>query len=365
MGTEADLTLQWMIAGLPDHLGRLEEEGWGDGEAEGLRGPEVDDKLEGRGLLHRQLGGGGSLEDLIHVGGGAAEEVGQVHAVGHQASSLHKFSPVEARREPEPGRRVEDLGDVDREEGVSSKVERLGVFPGGRGEGTRELVGPPDLQRLRVYAQPAAGLLRRVPLQDHGGVRRIPEHGHTREPGHELGEQLEPFRAELRGQNRQARDVAAWPRQAGDEARPNRIATGRHDDGNGRGRLLGRLDCRSRPGDEDIHREADQLSGELGETVRRRLAVLKGEVLALAVAQRAQPLLEGLEVAGGSGSIGGEGREEADAERLPRRPRLSHERCDEETERKDDEESDWATQHERVLRKIQQDHKPAGRWVRV
>ncbi len=36
VGSEADLTLQWMMAGLPDHLIGLEEEGRGNREAKGL-----------------------------------------------------------------------------------------------------------------------------------------------------------------------------------------------------------------------------------------------------------------------------------------------------------------------------------------
>jgi hypothetical protein len=37
--------------GLPDDLVRLEEEGWGNGEAEGLGGVEVDHQLKCRRLL--------------------------------------------------------------------------------------------------------------------------------------------------------------------------------------------------------------------------------------------------------------------------------------------------------------------------
>jgi hypothetical protein len=40
-----------------DHLGRLEEQGWRDGEAECLGGLQVDDQLERRGPLHRQVTG--------------------------------------------------------------------------------------------------------------------------------------------------------------------------------------------------------------------------------------------------------------------------------------------------------------------
>jgi hypothetical protein len=40
VGNEADLTLTWMTTGLPEHLVRLEEERWGDREAERLGGLE-------------------------------------------------------------------------------------------------------------------------------------------------------------------------------------------------------------------------------------------------------------------------------------------------------------------------------------
>jgi hypothetical protein len=53
VGNEADLILTWMTTGLPDHLVRLEEQGWGDGQLEGLGRLEVDDQLECGGLLHR------------------------------------------------------------------------------------------------------------------------------------------------------------------------------------------------------------------------------------------------------------------------------------------------------------------------
>jgi hypothetical protein len=36
VGNEADLTLKGMTTGLPDHLVGLEEEGWGDDQAQGV-----------------------------------------------------------------------------------------------------------------------------------------------------------------------------------------------------------------------------------------------------------------------------------------------------------------------------------------
>jgi hypothetical protein len=45
----------------------LEEKRLRNGEAEGFRSLEVDDQLEGRRLLDRQIGGLGALEDLSRV----------------------------------------------------------------------------------------------------------------------------------------------------------------------------------------------------------------------------------------------------------------------------------------------------------
>jgi hypothetical protein len=56
-----------------EHLIRLEEERWGDDQAEHLRRLEVDDQLEGGGLLHRQVGGLGALEDLVDIGGATVQ----------------------------------------------------------------------------------------------------------------------------------------------------------------------------------------------------------------------------------------------------------------------------------------------------
>ncbi len=58
-----------MWLSLADHLGRLEEEGWRDGQVEGLGRLEVDDELKRHGLLHRQVGRLGAFEDLVDVEG--------------------------------------------------------------------------------------------------------------------------------------------------------------------------------------------------------------------------------------------------------------------------------------------------------
>jgi hypothetical protein len=44
------------LAGSAEHLVRLEEEGWWNGQAERLGGLEVDDQFEPGGLLHGEVG---------------------------------------------------------------------------------------------------------------------------------------------------------------------------------------------------------------------------------------------------------------------------------------------------------------------
>src|ERR1043166_4285981 len=62
-----------------DHLVRLEEQRRRHREAKGLGGLEVDDQLELRGLLYRQVGGLGAFQDLIHVVGSAPKQLGNAH----------------------------------------------------------------------------------------------------------------------------------------------------------------------------------------------------------------------------------------------------------------------------------------------
>jgi len=60
--TAADRLLTQVMASLSDHLGRLEEERWGDGQAQRFGRLEVDDQLQRHRLLYRELGRLGALE---------------------------------------------------------------------------------------------------------------------------------------------------------------------------------------------------------------------------------------------------------------------------------------------------------------
>src|SRR5919198_1196602 len=64
-----------LLAGLPDHLGRLEEERRRKRQPKSLSGAEVEDELEVYGPLHREVGRFGALQNLVHIASGAPKQV--------------------------------------------------------------------------------------------------------------------------------------------------------------------------------------------------------------------------------------------------------------------------------------------------
>src|SRR5215475_676223 len=79
-----------------------------DREPQRLRGLEVDQQLELRWLLDREVGGLGTLEDLVHVGCGAAEVIGEGWSVGHQTAALRPLTIREETWQPSPGHEVHE-----------------------------------------------------------------------------------------------------------------------------------------------------------------------------------------------------------------------------------------------------------------
>jgi hypothetical protein len=76
------------VAGLLDHLIRLDEEHRRDSETVGLRSLEVEDQLESRRLFHGESGGLGALERLVHVLGGAMPETSGLYTIRHESIPL-------------------------------------------------------------------------------------------------------------------------------------------------------------------------------------------------------------------------------------------------------------------------------------
>jgi hypothetical protein len=80
---------------LLNHLVSTQQQPLRDGDAERLRGLEVDDQLELGRLFNRQIAGLRAFEDLVHIGSGTPEQVGDARPIGAEppiaTNSLTKY----------------------------------------------------------------------------------------------------------------------------------------------------------------------------------------------------------------------------------------------------------------------------------
>src|SRR5216683_2561471 len=78
---------------LLDDLVGAGEDRWRDGEAESLGGREIDDQLECRRLLDRQISRLGTFEDSPRVTAGLAKGLSDPHTIADQAAGRRDLAP--------------------------------------------------------------------------------------------------------------------------------------------------------------------------------------------------------------------------------------------------------------------------------
>src|SRR5712691_2132837 len=262
-------------------------------DAERLGGLEVDHQLEFGRLLDRQIAGLGALQDLVHVRGSSAIQVGQHRPIAHESARRRKLPVVIHRGQAVVRRKLHDpsLIEVDqvapeRDQGVNT------LLLDGR-EGRFKVVRSSHLDRCKTDTQRGSGRDRLSHPERGAGDVRTPEHGHTRELWDHRFEQVQSLPGQLRSEVGQSRDVAAGSPEAGRKSFPDRIGT-HADDGYRRRGLAGGFErCRA-AGKDHGDLEADQLGYEIRELADASLrhSVLDDDVLSLDVAELAQPLAE-------------------------------------------------------------------------
>jgi hypothetical protein len=109
------------------------------------------------------------------------------------------------------------------------------------GECPVDLVETSRLQGLNLYPQLLGGGACLLQEDDMTEILRIREDGHTLDARQDIGKQLKAFAAQLRREKTHAGDVAAGPRETGNQPRPDRLSHRNEDDGNRGGRGLRRL----------------------------------------------------------------------------------------------------------------------------
>src|SRR5258708_13769836 len=86
--THAPQQTAWSL----DHLVGTREQRRRHSETERLRGCKIDDEIEFRGLLDRDVGRLRPAQNLIDIFGSAPEETREVWSIGHQASRFDVFA---------------------------------------------------------------------------------------------------------------------------------------------------------------------------------------------------------------------------------------------------------------------------------
>src|SRR4030095_294209 len=114
-----------MQSRLFDYFIRPRQHIWRNRETNLLRCFQIDDELELLRLLHRQVGGLSTFQNLVDVESGAPKHLCKARAVKHEATSIHKFSPAVYRREPVLCREVCKLCSVRIEHGASTHADCL------------------------------------------------------------------------------------------------------------------------------------------------------------------------------------------------------------------------------------------------
>src|SRR5215472_14119232 len=211
-----------------------------DGEAERLGGLEIDDQLEGRWLLDRQIGRLGALQDPSGVNADLVTDGYVVNSIADQAADRNEWRmriycrngmALRQRDDLLASARDEPIGVDDEPDGMQPVEGREGGVDFGFGAGfqDRKLHLLHEGCFLRVSDDPLGIRIVRVHQQsDHAGLRN------------QLGKQLDQLRHQLGSHIGEASEVASRASETGDEADPDRVADAIEDDRDRRGRAFRR-----------------------------------------------------------------------------------------------------------------------------
>src|SRR5262249_36171334 len=187
-----------------NHLVGAGKQRLGNREAEGLGALEVDHQLELGGLLYRQIGRLGALQDLVDEHRRAPPYVVDVRPIGEQPARLDVLSEDIHRWEPALGRKFCEPLRVREKDAGRRNEKRAGPRADRRSQGVFDFARATDFEREQLPSPFPGGRLRCLPLYN---ARLIPEDGNRGRPWPELLEQLEPLSRRLRRLKAEAREV--------------------------------------------------------------------------------------------------------------------------------------------------------------
>ena len=141
-----------------------------------------------------QGGRAGAAEDPVDVDGRAAELLGEARRVGHETSQLGELPQRVDARQPVLAGQLGDALSLREQEGVTRRQQRVDAIPDHGRERGSEVVAARHLAELDLHPEGPPGGLVLAQAHRRGGAV---QHGHAREPGQGLLEELELLAADL------------------------------------------------------------------------------------------------------------------------------------------------------------------------
>src|SRR5499427_11027309 len=153
-----------LIAALFDHLVGAGDDRSRYGDAQQLRGCEIDDKFKLRRLLDRQFTRFRAAKNLVGVLGCAPEHVQKTRTIRYQASGFDVFTYIEKRWQSRGARGFYDAVQIEIYEWVANDVDGLRI-PLERLEGERDVLCSPNFRCGDINPKRAGQFLERTALQ--------------------------------------------------------------------------------------------------------------------------------------------------------------------------------------------------------
>src|SRR6516164_9429654 len=222
-----------------DHLVGAAKQWQRDCYAKHLGSLEVQEHLDLRGLLNRQLARLFAFENTGGVDASQTVSVGKATAIAHQAAGGDELAVFEDRRYRVTDGQCGELFAPANEEPIGADHERAGPDLGQVRKDRIEIVLGAGMHDTELQPERVCRRLQ-VPQLRLGRVAigRVDQRGNDWGGGHQLVRQLQSLRCQLYSQCGRARDIATRSAHARDEADLHWIAGGSEDDGGRRDRRL-------------------------------------------------------------------------------------------------------------------------------
>jgi class 3 adenylate cyclase len=242
-----------------DHLFCLQQDAWRNVQAERLRSREIDNQLQPARLLHGEVGGLRTPEDLVHEHGSQAEDLAAWRAIAHEKPGLGERAVGRHQRQPSLERELGDAVRVREEHRIEQHEGRVGGDAAERGF---EIVRATDVNDHELHTELPGGGVHVLSEEAVRGIALRPDQSERAERRQKLLREPGLLLHELLPEYGHTGDVPARTSEALHQPGSHCVGPGGHDDGHGSGGVLRGTDSRGALRHYDIDLSPEQLGNE-------------------------------------------------------------------------------------------------------